>query len=450
MADDKSTGEVSKEEVLAALSQIEDPDLHRDIVSLGFIKDEDINICGGNVAVRIVLTTPACPVREQMKQQATELLEALHDVEHAEVNMDADVRATTMRGQKPVEGVRNIIAVASNKGGVGKSTVAVNLALALTKFGAKVGLMDADLTGPNLPTMLGVDSGLQADTGLSIVERYGVKLASIGFVLKKGLAVVWRGPMIGTGVRQLLHDMPWGEVRVRLEGVITAVQDQQVLVMVSGQNWTVMIGEQVEIHAQNEEPLSVSQLKVNDHIEVRGTQALDQTIHAKRIRLQDSVHESVDIEDDTLDYLVIDLPPGTSDASMSMAQEAPIAGTVIVTTPNSVSLEDAMKAVMMFEKLQVPVFGVVENMSYFACPHCGERTDIFGHGGAQVTAEELGLDFLGEIPLDVAVRESSDSGVPIMVSAPDSPVAQAILEIAQKIAAKTSVQHFFAQTAAAS
>ena len=365
MADDKSTGEVSKEEVLAALSQIEDPDLHRDIVSLGFIKDEDINICGGNVAVRIVLTTPACPVREQMKQQATELLEALPGVEHAEVNMDADVRATTMRGQKPVEGVRNIIAVASNKGGVGKSTVAVNLALALTKFGAKVGLMDADLTGPNLPTMLGVDAGLQADTGLSIVERYGVKLASIGFVLKKGLAVVWRGPMIGTGVRQLLHDMPWGA-----EG--------------------------------------------------------------------------------GLDYLVIDLPPGTSDASMSMAQEAPIAGTVIVTTPNSVSLEDAMKAVMMFEKLQVPVFGVVENMSYFACPHCGERTDIFGHGGARETAEELGLDFLGEIPLDVAVRESSDSGVPIMVSAPDSPVAQAILEIAQKIAAKTSVQHYFAQTAAAS
>lgn len=364
MADDKSTGEVSKEEVLAALSQIEDPDLHRDIVSLGFIPDGDINICGGNVAVRIVLTTPACPVREQMKQQATELLEALPGVEHAEVKMDADVRATTMRGQKAVEGVRNIIAVASNKGGVGKSTVAVNLALALTKFGAKVGLMDADLTGPNLPTMMGVEAGLQADTGLSIVERHGVRLASIGFVLKKGLAVVWRGPMIGTGVRQLLHDLPWG--------------------------------------AEGE-----------------------------------------------LDYLVIDLPPGTSDASMSMAQEAPIAGTVIVTTPNSVSLEDATKAVMMFEKLQVPVFGVIENMSYFACPHCGERTDIFGHGGGKETAEELGLDFLGEIPLDVAVREGSDSGVPIMVSAPDSPVAQAILEIAQKIAAKTSVQHFFAQTAAA-
>ncbi len=364
MADGKGEGEVSKEAVRAALSQIEDPDLRRDIVSLGFVKDEDINVCAGSVSVRIVLTTPACPVREKMKAQAEELLLALPGIDRAEVNMDAEVRSTTMRGQRPVEGVRNVIAVASNKGGVGKSTVAVNLALALTRFGARVGLMDADLTGPNLPTMLGLGAGFQADTGLSIVERYGVKLASIGFVLKKGLAVVWRGPMIGTGVRQLLHDMPWGA-------------------------------------------------------------------------------------DGELDYLVVDLPPGTSDASLSMAQEAPIAGTVIVTTPNSVSLEDAMKAVMMFEKLQVPVFGVVENMSYFACPHCGERTDIFGHGGAREAAEELGLDFLGEIPLDVRVRESADSGVPVMVSDPDSPVSQAIMEIAQKVAAKTSVQHFFAQPAAA-
>jgi ATP-binding protein involved in chromosome partitioning len=357
-------GDASKEQVLQALSKIEDPDLHRDIVSLGFVKEEDINVCDGNVSVTIVLTTPACPVRDKMKLEAEELLLALPGIDHAEVKMDADVRQTTMRGQKPVEGVRNIIAVASNKGGVGKSTIAVNLALALQGFGARVGLCDADLTGPNLPTMLGVEGGFQADSGLSIIERHGIRLASIGFVLKKGLAVVWRGPMIGTGVRQLLHDLPWGA-------------------------------------------------------------------------------------DGELDYLVIDLPPGTSDASMSMAQEAPIAGAVIVTTPNSVSLEDAMKAVTMFEKLQVPVFGVVENMSYFACPHCGERTDIFGHGGAREAAEELGLDFLGEVPLDVRVREGSDSGLPIIISDPDSEVAKAIVEIAQKVAAKTSVQHFFAETAAA-
>lgn len=363
MADSKN-GEVSKAAVLAALAHIQDPDLHRDIVSLGFVAESEINICGSNVAVKIVLTTPACPVREQMKQQATDLLLGLPGVEHAEVTMDAAVRSTGVgTGRKPIEGVRNIIAVASNKGGVGKSTVAVNLALALRKFGAQVGLLDADLTGPNIPTMLGLGAGFQADVGLGIVERYGLRAASIGFVLKKGLPVVWRGPMIGTGVRQLMHDLPWG--------------------------------------AEGE-----------------------------------------------LDYLIVDLPPGTSDASMSAAQEAPIAGAVIVTTPNAVSLEDAMKAVGMFEKLGVPVFGLIENMSYFICPHCGDRTEIFGHGGARDAADELGIDFLGEIPLDPTVRAGADTGVPIIESDPDSPVAQAFAAISQKVAAKTSVQHFFAETAA--
>jgi ATP-binding protein involved in chromosome partitioning len=226
-----------------------------------------------------------------------------------------------------------------------------------------VGLMDADLTGPNIPTMLGLGAGFQADTGLGIVERYGIRAASIGFVLKRGLPVVWRGPMIGTGVRQLMHDLPW--------------------------------------NAEGE-----------------------------------------------LDYLIVDLPPGTSDASMSAAQEAPIAGTVIVTTPNNVSLEDAMKAVTMFEKLNVPVFGLIENMSYFICPHCGDRTDIFGHGGARQTADELGIDFLGEIPLDPNIRSGADAGIPIVESDPDAPVARAFVEIAQTVAAKTSVQHYFATTAA--
>jgi ATP-binding protein involved in chromosome partitioning len=299
-----------------------------------------------------------------MKEQAQELLRALPGVESAEVTMDATVRSTGVgKGPKVIEGVRNVIAVASNKGGVGKSTVAVNLAIALRRFGAQVGLLDADLTGPNVPTMLGLGAGFQADTGLGIVEKYGIRAASIGFVLKRGLPVVWRGPMIGTGVRQLMHDLPWNA-----EG--------------------------------------------------------------------------------DLDYLIVDLPPGTSDASMSAAQEAPIAGAVIVTTPNAVSLEDAMKAVTMFEKLSVPVFGLIENMSYFACPHCGERTDIFGHGGARDTADELGIDFLGEIPLDSSVRSGADSGVPIIESDPDSPVARAFAEIAQTVAAKTSVQHFFAETAA--
>jgi ATP-binding protein involved in chromosome partitioning len=364
MADSAATA-VSKSQVLNALSAIQDPDLHRDIVSLGFVSEEDVNICGSTVGVRIVLTTPACPVREKMQQEAQELLLALPGVEKADVTMDATVRSTGGgRGRKPIEGVRNIIAVASNKGGVGKSTVAVNLALALRKYGAKVGLLDADLTGPNVPTMLGLAPGFQAETGLTIVERYGIRVASLGFMLKRGLPVVWRGPMIGTGVRQLMHDIPWGE-------------------------------------------------------------------------------------DGGLDYLVVDLPPGTSDASMSAASEAPIAGVVIVTTPNAVSLEDAIKAVSMFEKLSVPVFGIVENMSYFICPHCNGRTEIFGHGGAEEAAEELGLDFLGRIPLEPDVRSGADAGVPIVESAPDSPVALALGEIAQQVAAKTSVQHFFSQEDAA-
>jgi len=361
---EETNGTVSRSAVLEALAGIQDPDLHKDIVSLGFVPEADINISGASVAVRIVLTTPACPVREEMKQQAHDLLMALPGVDHAEVEMDAAVRSTGIGGgRKPIEGVRNILAVASNKGGVGKSTVAVNLALALRRFGATVGLMDADLTGPNIPTMLGIPAGFQADTGLGIVEKYGLQTASLGFVLKKGLPVVWRGPMIGTGVRQLMHDIPWG--------------------------------------AEGE-----------------------------------------------LDYLIVDLPPGTSDASMSAAQEAPIAGAVIVTTPNAVSLEDAMKAVSMFEKLSVPVFGLIENMSYFICPHCGDRTEIFGHGGAQTAAEELGIDFLGEIPLQSDVRVAADIGVPIVESDPESPVSVAFAEIAQKIAAKTSVQHFFAESAA--
>jgi ATP-binding protein involved in chromosome partitioning len=359
-----ANGELSKEAVLQALANIQDPDLHRDIVSLGFVSTDDIKVCEGSVSVKIVLTTPACPVREEMQRQAEDLLLALPGVERAEVTMDAAVRSTGVgQGPKVIEGVRNVIAVASNKGGVGKSTVAVNLALALKSFGARVGILDADLTGPNIPTMLGIAAGFQADTGLAIVDRYGLQAASIGFVLRRGTPVVWRGPMIGTGVRQLMHDLPWGE-------------------------------------------------------------------------------------DGELDYLVVDLPPGTSDASMSAAQEAPIAGAVIVTTPNAVSLEDAMKAVTMFEKLNVPVFGLVENMSYYSCPHCGERSEVFGHGGAPEIAEEMGIDFLGEIPLHSDIRAAADIGVPIVEAAPESAVAKAFADIAQKIAAKTSVQHFFAASAA--
>ncbi len=346
---------VTEQDILAALRTIEDPDLHRDIVSLGFVQTPVID--GDTISVSIVLTTPACPVRDQMQTEATEKLLALPGVRTANVTMEANVVQHRAAGGQPIEGVRNIIAIASNKGGVGKSTVAANLAVALASLGARVGLMDADITGPNIPTMMGITQGAQAEGGsggLRVEERFGVKVCSIGFVLPRGTPVVWRGPMIGTAVRQLLHDINWGE----------------------------------------------------------------------------------------LDYLLIDLPPGTSDASMSMAQEAPISGVVIVSTPQDIALEDAAKAVSMFDKLNVPIFGVIENMSYFACPHCNERTDIFGHGGARSAAEDLGLEFLGELPLDLATRQAADAGQPIVVAQPESLQAAAFLDVAKQVAARCSVLEY--------
>ncbi len=345
----------SERDVLDALQAVEDPDLHRDIVSLGFVSNVEIR--DGQVAVRVVLTTPACPVREEMKSQIEQILLAMPGVSQADVTMDAEVRSNQPMGaQRPIEGVRNIIAVASNKGGVGKSTVAVNLAVALAKRGARVGLMDADVTGPNIPIMMGLEAGFMAENGggLTTAEKYGVRTVSLGFVLPKLSPVVWRGPMVGTAVRQLLHDIVWGE----------------------------------------------------------------------------------------LDYLLIDCPPGTSDASLSMVQEAPLSGVVIVSTPADVAWEDAGKAVAMFDKLNVPVFGVIENMSYFLCPHCGDRTEIFGHGGGRRAAVDLGLEFLGEIPLDMQTRVGGDTGVPIVESAPDSEQAQAFFRVAEQVAARCSTLQF--------
>ena len=342
---------VSRDDVLAALATVQDPELHRDIVSLGMV--EELTIEGGAVAVKVQLTTPACPLKDVIETDVRAALLPLPGVESVTLDWGAQVRASDPReGQKPIEGVRNVIAVASNKGGVGKSTVASNLAVALAAAGARVGLVDADVTGPNLPTMFGLPAGLQANQreGLRPVERHGVRLVSIGFLLPKGTPVVWRGPMIGSAVRQLLHDVPWEDV----------------------------------------------------------------------------------------DYLIIDLPPGTSDASMSMAQEAPIAGAVIVSTPQDVSLEDAMKAVSMFEKLDVPVFGMIENMSYFIAPDTGARYDIFGHGGARQAAEDLGIDFLGEIPIEPHIREGSDRGVPL-AAAGDSAPAESFRAIASAVAARISV-----------
>jgi len=350
---------VTEATVMAALRQVEDPELHRDIVSLNMVRN--LQVAGESVSMTLMLTTPACPLTGPFKESVETALLAIPGVTTANVALDAEVRGHSGQSEKkPVEGVKNIIAVASNKGGVGKSTVASNIAVALAKHGAKVGLLDADITGPNLPTMMGFEPGYQANEGggLHPAEKHGVKVCSIGFALPKGTPVVWRGPMIGTAVRDFLHNIDWGE----------------------------------------------------------------------------------------LDYLIVDLPPGTSDASMSMVQEAPIAGAVVVSTPQTISLEDATKAVAMFDRLQVPVFGIVENMSYFIAPDTGNRYEIFGHGGAKMAAEELGLEFLGEIPLDQATREAGDTGIPVVEAAPESAAAQSLMAVAEKIAARCSVQSYIEET----
>lgn len=335
-----------RDAVLTALGTVTDPELHRDIVSLGMVRE--LAVEGGRVSFELVLTTPACPLRETIDRDVRAALAGVPGIDEIELRWGAEVRGAAARegGPKPVAGVKNVIAVASNKGGVGKSTVATNLAVALARLGAKVGIVDADITGPNLPTMLGIAQGALAEgrEGLHPIEAHGVLAVSIGFVLPKGTPVVWRGPMIGSGVRQLLHDVEWGE----------------------------------------------------------------------------------------LDYLIVDLPPGTSDASMSMAQDALIAGVVIVSTPQKVAIEDATKAVGMFDRMGIPIFGIVENMA----------SDVFGRGGARAAAEELGIEFLGELELDAAVREGADEGVPVVVGAPDSDAARAFIHLAEQVAARCSVLRY--------
>ena len=338
------------ESIRSSLRTVRDPQLGRDLISLRMFGGAIID--GGSVTVHLTLPIHGHPAQELLEQRAREALGEA-GAESVAFEYRVDVPAWQGSGQQAaIGGVKNIIAVASNKGGVGKSTIATNLAVALAQSGAAVGLVDADATGPNLPTMFGLPSGYQAesDRGLHPVERYGVRVISLGFLIPPGAPVVWRGPMIGSAIRQLLHDVDWGEI----------------------------------------------------------------------------------------DYLLIDLPPGTSDASMSMAQEAPIAGAVIVSTPQQVALEDASKAVTMFEKLDVPVFGIVENMSYFITPDTGQRVEIFGHGGARDAADDLEIDFLGEVPLATEVRAGGDDGQPIVAFDAQHPAAEAFAGIAQRVVVKAA------------
>ncbi len=340
--------------ILDALRPIVDPDFGQSIVDLGFVKN--IRIEGADVSFDIELTTPACPVKEQFQQAAIERVEALDGVSKANVNMTANTRrsATSQPTGDVLPGVRNVLAVASGKGGVGKSTTSVNLALALRDQGARVGLMDADVYGPSLPLLTGVNArpATTPDKKILPLESDGLQLMSMGFFLTDDSPVIWRGPMVHGLIRQFLTDVKWGD----------------------------------------------------------------------------------------LDYLVIDLPPGTGDAALTLTQQAPLSGAVIVTTANDLSVIDARKGLQMFNKVNVPVLGIVENMSYFVPPDLPDRKYyIFGQGGGQRIAEELGVDFLGEIPIDPRVAEGGDRGEPIVRYAPDSPVAKSFVELAGTVARRLAV-----------
>jgi ATP-binding protein involved in chromosome partitioning len=339
--------------ILDALRQIQDPDLHKDIVTLGFIKD--LKIDGGNISFRIVLTTPACPVKEEMEGAAKELVSALPGVQSVSVKMDAEVPKGRGIGEKvSVPGVRNIIAVSSGKGGVGKSTVAVNVAVSLALDGARVGLMDADVYGPNVPIMLGASEARpEVDVNKLIpIEAYGVRIMSMAFLQPGDKPMIVRGPILHGLVKQFLSDVKWGE----------------------------------------------------------------------------------------LDYLIVDMPPGTGDVQLSLAQLVPVQGAVLVTTPQDVAIADVRRALRMFETVAIPILGVVENMSYFIAPDTGNRYDIFGEGGGEKLAAMYGVPFLGSIPLGIEVREGGDKGVPIVVSQPDAPQAQAFRRVAEEVARQVSIE----------
>jgi ATP-binding protein involved in chromosome partitioning len=340
-----------RDAVLNALRVVVDPDLRKDIVSLGFVKD--LTVADGRASFTIELTTPACPVKDQMREQAMQAVRAL-GIADVQVQLSARVRAAAAieSSRPPVAGVRNIIAVGAGKGGVGKTTVAVNLALSLARCGSRVGLLDGDVYGPNVPIMMGLNTQLGTD-GNRIVpaEKYGIQVVSIGFLTNDDAPIIWRGPMLHQVVQQFVRDVAWTD----------------------------------------------------------------------------------------LDYLIIDMPPGTGDIALSLSQTVPVAGSIVVTTPQRVSLADSRRAVRMYQKLNIPTLGIVENMSYYTCPNCHFETDLFGHGGGEALATDLEVPFLGRLPIYQPIREGGDTGVPLIVAEPASAAAKAFLTVAERAAAQISI-----------
>jgi len=344
---------VTSERILDALRTVQDPDLHRDLVTLGMI--EGLEVKGGSVTFTLVLTTSACPLKDQIEADARAAVVSVPGVEEVQIHTTSRVRKPKdpTADRKALEGVAHVIAIGSGKGGVGKSTVSANLAVALAATGASVGLLDADIYGPNLPRMLGVRrQPSQKDGKILPVEAWGIHFMSMGLLVDQGEAVVWRGPMLHGAIKSFLHDVNWGE----------------------------------------------------------------------------------------LDYLLVDLPPGTGDVQLSLIQQTYVAGAVVVTTPSSVAIEDAVKAVSMFKKLEVPVLGLIENMSYFVCPNCNTRHNVFSSESAEERSLAMGLPYLGGIPLHPDVREGGDTGRPIVAGKPDSEYARAFARIAGHLAQRVSIQ----------
>ena len=343
------------DDVLNKLTTVIDPDLKKDIVSMGMIKDLELK--SGNLKFTLELTTPACPFNDEIEQDVRNAIKELDEIKNFDMNVTAKVmEGRSLDADEFLKGVKNVIAVASGKGGVGKSTVALNLALALSKVGAKVGLLDADIYGPTIPLMLGLKESLYTEDGkLLPAESNGIKVVSMGFFGEQAKqAAIYRGPIISTVLKQFLTDSKWSE----------------------------------------------------------------------------------------LDYLIVDLPPGTGDIPLTLAQTVPITGIVVVTTPQDVASSVAVKAIGMFDKLNVPMLGVVENMSYFECSKCNEKHHIFGKGGAERISEKHNIPFVGAIPLNSGIMEGSDLGKPVMITQPNSPSAEAFTTAAKNIAAQCSIAAF--------
>ena len=347
---------VRMDRVVDALSKVIEPELHRDLVSLNMVRD--ITIDDGAVSFTIVLTTPACPLKGQIEAEARAAVQSVPGVESVDVRMDANVPSDQRISGRLEIPLRNTIAISSGKGGVGKSTVAVNLAVSLAQNGANVGLLDADILGPNIPLMVGLQHmPPPEDKKLVPPEAFGVKVMSMAFLVPPDQPVIWRGPMLHSAIRQFFTDVLWGD----------------------------------------------------------------------------------------LDYMIIDLPPGTGDAQLSLAQSVPLTGGIIVTTPQEVALMDARKGLATFKQLEVPVLGVVENMGAYTDPQTGSQISFFGDGGGERMAREAQVPFLGSVPLDPQVRLGGDTGRPVVVDQSDSPAAAAFAEIARKVAARVSVLSYSQQ-----